>query len=135
MNDKQRTEPYPNKELQQEAQQYGYIGLFSHRDSIQEAYDYSASVAKAEENTPAILTAIHVLLNTSALRFAEAVRVIEELEEMARATRSFLEDNARIGSQRRRKAMLDGVTSALKAAEPYVRIEAKAPSTEDEEPA
>jgi hypothetical protein len=52
-----------NQELQHLAVQM-YTPLFGERDTVKEAYDYAMAIAKASDNPPAVLTAIHVLMNT-----------------------------------------------------------------------
>jgi hypothetical protein len=41
-----------------------YVGLYADRDSLGEAYTYASAVANASDNPCAVMTAIHVLLNT-----------------------------------------------------------------------
>ncbi len=121
-----------DEELAKEAQQYGYIGLVSVRDSMSEAYQYALDVAGALGSDGASMNiAVQVFLNTHAIQWAKAVRVIEELEELARATIAYLEQGSQ--SERRKQAMLDGATQAIANARKYVRISAKAPKPEDPE--
>ncbi len=117
-----------DEELATEAAQYGYIGLIAHRDTMNDAYGYALEVAETlEDGKGPALIAVHILLNTHAIQWAKAVRVIEELEELARATTAYLEQDSR--SERRKQAMLDGATQAIANARRYVRISAKAPNS------
>ena len=49
-----------------------YSPLFAERDTIKDAYNYASSIAKATDNPAAVMTAVHVLLNT----------IAKELEKM-----------------------------------------------------
>lgn len=49
----------------------GFMPFFSDRPTIQEAYDYAMTVARASgDHVPSVVTAIHVLVNTYALQIA-----------------------------------------------------------------
>jgi len=43
-----------------------YSPLFADLDDIKSAYDYAHTIAKASDNPAAVMTAVHVLLNTIA---------------------------------------------------------------------
>jgi hypothetical protein len=47
------------------------VGFFATREGISDALEYAAAVAKASDNPPAVLTALHVALNTVAARINE----------------------------------------------------------------
>jgi hypothetical protein len=47
------------------------VGLFAKRDSMQEAFDYAHKIANASDNPAAVMTALHVVLNTLAARINE----------------------------------------------------------------
>ena len=47
-----------------------HIGLFSERDTLKEALEYAYMVARATDEPNAVITAVHVVLNT-AIRLAE----------------------------------------------------------------
>ena len=49
-----------------------YSPLFAERDNIKDAYNYAQSIARASDNPAAMMTAVHVLLNT----------IAKELEKM-----------------------------------------------------
>ena len=46
-------------------------GLFAERETLAEALEYAAKVAKASDSPPAVLTALHVVLNTVAAKINE----------------------------------------------------------------
>ncbi len=96
----------PSEELVKVAAELGYVGLVSHRDTIQEAYDYAVEFANSEE---ASLIPLHLMINTMALLWGQ-----DRLDaiEMCEATKSYCEDDSR--SERRRQAMLDGANILLK---------------------
>lgn len=50
-----------------------YVPLYAERNTIKEAYAYAAEIAKSTPNPAAVMTAIHVVLNTVA-------KEIEKLE-------------------------------------------------------
>lgn len=39
-------------------------GMFATRETPKEAFDYAMDIAQASENTPAVLTAVMVVVNT-----------------------------------------------------------------------
>jgi hypothetical protein len=43
-----------------------YFPLFGKRETMQEAFDYFTQVAQGSDNPAAIMTAVHVLVNTIA---------------------------------------------------------------------
>jgi len=43
-----------------------YVPMFAERTTIKEAYAYAQEIAKASDNPAAVMTAIHVVLNTVA---------------------------------------------------------------------
>lgn len=47
------------------------VGLFAKRDTLQEAFDYAHKIANASDNPMAVMTALHVVLNTVADRINE----------------------------------------------------------------
>lgn len=49
--------------------------LFGERDSLQEALDYSYSIAQATNSAPHVMTAVHVVMNTIS---NEIKKLIEE---------------------------------------------------------
>ena len=42
-----------------------YVRLFGERDTIDEALEYALLIAKASDNPAAVMTAVHVVLNTA----------------------------------------------------------------------
>ncbi len=48
----------------QELAQSLHCGLFGSRDSIAEAYQYAVELSKASKDGQAMMTAIHVLMNS-----------------------------------------------------------------------
>ena len=54
--------------------------LFASRDTFGEAYQYAYEVAKASRNPSAVLTAVHVILNTLALQLEDKVRAAHHAE-------------------------------------------------------
>lgn len=109
-----------NEQLETEAVRFGYIGLYSHCDTVQEALEYGLSVAKATGDQEAhVTTALMVIVNTYALAQAQQHCVMKELEEMARAALSYCQDGSK--SDRRRMRMIEGAQSAIAAAEPYIK--------------
>ena len=43
-----------------------YSPMFGERETLQEAYEYVTKLAKASDDSVAILTAVHVMMNTIA---------------------------------------------------------------------
>jgi hypothetical protein len=43
-----------------------YAPMFADRDSLREAFEYAHALAKASEDSAAVLTAVHVVANTIA---------------------------------------------------------------------
>lgn len=41
-------------------------GMFASRDTIDEAFEYAYSIARASDNTAAVMTAVQVVVNTIA---------------------------------------------------------------------
>jgi len=107
----------PSEAQQRLAQRFGYSGLFSHRTTLQEAHNDALSMIEgAYSLTPwHARTALQLTINTNALLMAQRIKVVDELRELARATQAFVIDGSK--SERRRRAMLDGVESALKHAQ------------------
>ncbi len=120
MNEKAEFEFEHDTSLEQEATRFGYLGLFSHRETMGGAYNYAMGIVKAIPDSAAahVITAIQVMVNTYALNQAKQRRVIAELEEMARASLSYCQDGSR--SDRRRMRMIEGAQSAIEAAKPYI---------------
>lgn len=109
----------PSPELLQEATRYGYTGFFVHKDTVQEAYDYALDIVKELGTDGArMMLGLQVLLNTLAIGTAKHIRVIKQLEELARATKCYCEDASR--SERRRLAMIEGADEAIEAAKDYI---------------
>ena len=44
-----------------------YSGLFVARDNLHDAYEYASQIAQASENPAAVMTAVHVVVNTIAV--------------------------------------------------------------------
>lgn len=42
-----------------------YVGFFATHPTLAEALDYAYKIAKASDNPPAVMTAVHVVLNTA----------------------------------------------------------------------
>ena len=55
------------------AMRFGYVGLFSHRDTMKEAFDYLERVAHGTESPPHVITAGYLILNTMSLLLANVV--------------------------------------------------------------
>ena len=102
-------------ELSKKAARFGYMGLFAHRVTLQKAYDASMDIINNMEEKAAACTAMMIVLNTGALRKAQQADVIDELRELARATKAYIADGSR--SQRRADAILTGAIDALDHAE------------------
>jgi len=49
-----------------------YSPLFAEYSDLKQAYDYASKIASASENPAAILTAIHVMMNSIALQIEKA---------------------------------------------------------------
>ena len=99
---------------EERSKQFGYVGLFSHRDSIQEAHDDALSMienAVPKEVQAHALTAVMLVQNTNALIMGEQRDVINELRELARATEAYCIQDSR--SSARRAAMIQGCKDAL----------------------
>ena len=45
-----------------------YSPLFAEYSNLKQAYEYASMIAKASENPAAVLTAIHVLMNSIAVQ-------------------------------------------------------------------
>ena len=62
-----------DEELKKKAARYGYVGLFAHRDTIQEAYNYavSSTLNMCDVDKVAATVAIQVLQNTHAILKAQ----------------------------------------------------------------
>ena len=118
LNDADVEAPTPHEVLEKEAVRFGYMGLFSYRETTQGAYNYALNIAESCEDKEHVITAIQVLINTYALKQAKQRRVIEELAEMALAALSYCQDGSR--SDRRRMRMIEGAHSAIEAAKPYL---------------
>lgn len=104
------------EELLKAATQYGYMGIFSHRDTMQQALDDATNMISAmQDDRAAAMTALMIFVNTNAL--AQAQRdlakndVVGELRELARATLAYCEQDSR--SERRRREMIRGAQEAL----------------------
>lgn len=48
-------------------------GLFGSRDNIDQAYQYCLDIAKSSDSNAAVITAVHVLMNTIAAKLEESV--------------------------------------------------------------
>ncbi len=96
------------------AVRFGYMGLFSHRDTLQEAHDSALSMIEGaipKAAQPHAITAVMLVQNTYALIRAEQHEVINELRELARATEAYCIQDSR--SSRRRADMIQGCKDAL----------------------
>lgn len=103
------------EELAKVAVRFGYIGLFSHRSSLQKAIDGSMAMIETMEEKALAMTAMAIVLNTTALIRAQQLGVVNELRELARATTAYCVEDSRSG--RRRDAMISGAEEALRNAE------------------
>jgi len=56
-----------------------YSPLFNELDNIKDAYAYAQKIARASDNPAAVMTAVHVLLNTVA-------KTIERINDTAQPT-------------------------------------------------
>ncbi len=111
------------QELAEKAAQFGYIGLFAHRETLQKAYDASMAIIEACDDKAAACTALMICMNTGALLKARQVDTIDELRELARATVAFIEQGS--NSDRRRQALVEGARTALIHAEEQFGPEGK----------
>lgn len=96
------------------SRRFGYVGLFAHRDSIQEAHDGALSMIEGaipKDVQAHALTAMMIVQNTYALILGEQREVINELRELARATRAYCVQDSR--SSRRRAVMIKETEDAL----------------------
>lgn len=50
------------------------VGFFAKRDTMQEAFEYAHKIANASDNPTAVMTALHVVLNTLADRINELAK-------------------------------------------------------------
>lgn len=103
------------EELAKKAVRFGYLGVFSHRKTLQDAYNAAMDIINNMDEKAAACTAMMLVMNTNALGKAQQVDVVDELREMARATKAYIEDGSR--SQRRADALLEGARTALEHAE------------------
>ncbi len=65
-----------DEKLEEYLKQFGYCGLFAHREDLNEAMTYVNMVAQASENPPAVVTAVFVYVNT-------LLRCLHENEQLA----------------------------------------------------
>ena len=57
------------------------IDLFSHRSTLQEAFDYAYQVARATDNPSSVMAAVHVVANSMAIKITNIVAHPENPEE------------------------------------------------------
>ena len=57
------------------------VDLFSHRSTLQEAFDYAYQVARATDNPSSVMAAVHVVANSMAIKIANIVAHPENPEE------------------------------------------------------
>lgn len=57
------------------------VDLFSHRSTLQEAFDYAYQVARATDNPSSVMAAVHVVANSMAIKIANIVAHPESPEE------------------------------------------------------
>ena len=90
----------PGEALVEMAVKLGYIGLVSHRQTIQEAYDDGVEMLKADDAT---VVPLHLLMNTMALQWAQdRLNTVEMMDAII----SYCEDDSR--SPRRREEIRRG---------------------------
>jgi hypothetical protein len=46
--------------------------MFAERDTVKEAYEYAMGIARSSDNPLAVITAIHVMMNTIAKEIEKA---------------------------------------------------------------
>ena len=70
-----------SSELQEKAAKFGYHGLFGHRETLQEAYDYAMQLIDTipPEDRIAVMTGLHVLMNTIAIERAKEKPLPEQI--------------------------------------------------------
>ena len=49
-----------------------YLPMFAERDTVKEAYEYAMGIARSSDNPLAVITAIHVMMNTIAKEIEKA---------------------------------------------------------------
>lgn len=91
--------------------------LFHTRETITDALEYAAAVAKASDNPPAVLTAVHVVLNS----VAEALIEIAAKAEPAPAALTDDERDAYLHAAHQMHQSGGGFAAAL--AEAYMRAD------------
>lgn len=57
------------------------VDLFSHRSTLQEAFDYAYQVARATDNPSSVMAAVHVVANTMAIKIGNIAAHPENPEE------------------------------------------------------
>ena len=57
------------------------VDLFSHRSTLQEAFDYAYQVARATESPSSVMAAVHVIANTMAIKIGNIAAHPENPEE------------------------------------------------------
>lgn len=57
------------------------VDLFSHRSTLQEAFDYAYQVARATDNPSSVMAAVHVVANSMAIKIGNIVAHPENPEE------------------------------------------------------
>ena len=55
-----------------------YSPLFATQDSVGDAYNYAQQIAKASNNPAAVMTAVHVLMNTIAQELESRINETKE---------------------------------------------------------
>ena len=53
-----------DRELEEYLKQFGYCGLFAHREDLNKAMEYVTALAEASGNPQAVITAVFVYVNT-----------------------------------------------------------------------
>lgn len=57
------------------------VDLFSHRSTLQEAFDYAYQVARATDNPSSVMAAVHVVANSMAIKIGNIAAHPENPEE------------------------------------------------------
>lgn len=99
------------------AAKFGYIGLFAHRKTLQKATNDAVTMIESIDGRERgiAMTAMMIVLNTTAITRAQQLEVVNELRELARATKAYCIEDSR--SMRRQDAMITGAEAALEHAE------------------
>jgi hypothetical protein len=57
------------------------VDLFSHRSTLQEAFEYAYQVARATDNPSSVMAAVHVVANSMAIKISNIAAHPENPEE------------------------------------------------------